>query len=339
MKQAILCVVSDTDPDTNLPFLQKPRDANPDSLWQGVIQGIPALRSALQKTHLNTENGHFPITWLLRADRQICEVYQDASFCFRQFEGIWKREVDLGSEIGWHPHLYFWNERSHVWAPRLGKDDDVDILRECLSSLRQYADIRAVRTGWDYHSNNLMGLFDVEGMLVDASAIPNNVVKQGVAYNSDWEGAPRKPYHPSSVDYRRPPASHEQALGILEMPIAVRHLNLQQRFLRYCKRNFIALYKHQTYYKWSTSLWRGQLLAYEWSLFGAAMTETLAMYIEEDYAFLITHFHPNQLLSKKLFTRCMANLERLGSVAYQMGYHVIPSTLSSAALLWQERAA
>ena len=74
------------------------------------------------------------------------------------------------NRTGWHPHLYRWSEKTNQWMPYLGFDDDIQILTECINSMRQHIEINAVRTGWDYNSNTLMRFFDEKKLVVDASA-------------------------------------------------------------------------------------------------------------------------------------------------------------------------
>ena len=99
-KTAYLSIACDTDPDINPPYREARDKQNPEDIWQGIARGISALRQRLEKTSFFRKHGSLPITWLLRCDRQIYELYGDAAFCFRRFEDVWKTELKNGNEIG-----------------------------------------------------------------------------------------------------------------------------------------------------------------------------------------------------------------------------------------------
>ena len=329
-KIAYLCVSCDTDPDINPPYAEVPSKESCDDIWQGTVFGIPALRQRLKETCFVSKYGQLPMTWLLRSDRQIYELYGDAGFCFKRFEKTWKSEQEHGSDIGWHPHLYRWDGHACRWAEHLGKDDDLEILAECLNSLRQYTNVYAVRTGWDYHSNKLLSLFDREGLLVDASAIPGTV--QSGTWFFDWRGAPRTPYFPSKIDYRQPADSREHALSILEMPVLVRSLSLPWHFLRYCLRKLRAILSPCVdLTDWESSRYQGMTMTSKCGPFYQALQQTLAASSEEDTVFLNTYFHTDSLLSRRSLDRFVRNLENISCLAERMGYTLVPTTLRAAA--------
>ncbi|HUG82600.1 MAG TPA: hypothetical protein VML01_13105, partial [Bryobacterales bacterium] len=211
--EIFLSIACDTDPDADLPFRRPPDQL--DTLWTGVTEGVRALRNALAASRFVADHGQPPVTWLLRSDRQIAEVYGDACFCYRRWQSLWDEECGSGSEIGWHPHLFRWNEPQDRWRPYLGEDDDLPFLRTCLDELRTCVPIQAVRTGWIYHSNGLMKFLSDNGILLDASATPGSL--QFGEWHHDWRFTPRTPYHPAVRDYRRPAAAGEPALDILEL--------------------------------------------------------------------------------------------------------------------------
>lgn len=329
-KIAYLCVSCDTDPDINPPYAEVPSKESCDDIWQGIVFGIPALRQRLKETCFASKYGQLPVTWLLRSDRQIYELYKDASFCFKRFEKVWKSEQGHGSDIGWHPHLYRWHRQACRWAEHLGKDDDLEILAECLNSLRLYTDVYAVRTGWDYHSNKLIGLFDREGLLVDASAIPGTV--QSGTWFFDWRGAPRTPYFPSKIDYRQPAESREHALSIIEMPVLVRSLSLPWHLLRYSLRKLRAIRSHcDDFTDWGSSRYQGLRITSKGGAFYKAIQQTLAASSEEETVFLNTYFHTNELLSSRSVDNLVRNLEKISCLAERGGRTLVPVTLSVAA--------
>jgi hypothetical protein len=328
-KAAYLSIACDTDPDINPPYRDARNEQNPEDIWQGIARGISALRQRLEETSSFRKHGSLPITWLLRCDRQIYELYGDSTFCFRRFEDIWKTELNNGNEIGWHPHLCRWSDESCQWLPYLGKDDDLQVLADCLNSFRKCIDIRAVRTGWDYHSNRLLEFFDRERLLVDASAIPGSV--QSVGWAHDWTGTPRTPYLPSKSDYRNRAKSSEDSLSIVEMPVLVRELALPHHLIRHCVRS-VRAYRNANFDlpNWESARWQGLTITMKPGTFSAGVQQTLGSSLEKGSVFLTSYFHTDELLSSQLLDRFIQNLENLNSLSDSNGYTLTPTTLSAA---------
>lgn len=333
-KVVYLCVACDTDPDQNPLYRTLPCPDATDDMWQGVLVGIPSLRSGLAKSRFAFRYGQLPITWLLRADRQIYELYGDPGFCFARFGKLWEFELRNGSEIGWHPHLYRWDGDSGQWVPYLGKTDDLEIVERCLRRLRQYIDVLAVRTGWDYHSNSLFGLFNEVGLLVDASAIPG--AANGGTRFYDWRGTPRTPYSPSKLDYRRPARGQERAWNILEMPVIVRNLNLPLHILRHGMRKLRFHQQSCLHTDWESDRYQGMRITSECAAFAQAVQQTLETSLGDNNVYATTYFHPGELLAPSSRERFVKNLDKLLSLTERMNYTLIPTTLSRASQMVKE---
>ncbi len=322
-----LCISCDSDPDAN-PKTPSPPAGSWNANWRGISTGIPALRDRLRESPFTDTYGQLPITWLLRADRQIRTVYGDPAFCFKRFEPIWDAEMKLGGEVGWHPHLYRWGDREGRWVEYLGQDDDLEIVGSCLAALRRCAEIRAVRIGWAYQSNGLLRLLARERLAVDASAVPGTV--QSGTWYFDWRGAPRTPYLPSREDYRLPAATPDEAVGILEMPSLVRRLGPTLHGSRYCLRRLRGL-RSQTpdLTDWTSSGYQGVLLTARPTSFGQALEESVNG--SSHASFISTYFHADDLLSPTMRDRLVTNVEQVGRLAERLGRVLVPSTLSAAA--------
>jgi len=322
LKDIYFLLSSDTDPDFNPNFFRASDIHDLEGMWQGVITGIATFRDALSKSTFTSRHGQPCITWLLRADRQIAEIYGDASFCYRHFERIWNRELEIGSEIGWHPHLIRRKDASKSWDPWLGQDDDLKMLEYCFHSLRHHVDIKSVRTGWDYHSNNLMKLFNDLGLLVDASAIPGDV--QTDLYN--WEGTPCYPYYPSSADYRRPANDNESSLNIIEIPVLVERLSLRFHLARYFIRTFRGL-KTLRFNNYESARWRGVIITRSPGSFVRAVKQAFELAVDKDNYIISTFFHPSELISTVTLKNLLRNLETLSEMTESAMYNLIPLTL------------
>jgi hypothetical protein len=317
-RQIYLAIACDTDPDRDIRF-RVPDTAR--DVWSGCRDGISALRKALAETGFCRTHGQLPVTWLLRADRQIAEVYGDAAYCWKTFAGLWEREVRLGSEIGWHPHLYRW--RDGGWFPYLHQTDDLEVLGDCLAALREHSRIRAVRTGWDYQSNRLLAFFDAHEIEVDASALPGCVWRVGSEIRYDWQGTRRQPYFPSKADYRSP---GQPSLAILSVPSLVRRLNLRKQCARYGLRAARALRSCclAPLTEWETARWQGVMMTYPNNMLREAAAQTMA---GRDTVFLTTYFHTTGLAPETI-SRFMENLDAILAMAEFSGYELIPMTLT-----------
>jgi hypothetical protein len=329
-RTAYLSVLCDADWGINPPCRILPHPGDLDDNWQALLARIPVLRQRLARSPFVSRHGALPLTWLLRADRQVLELHGDAAYYFRRFEPAARSEQAHGSEIGWHPHLYRWEESSGRWRSYLREDDDLEVLAESLEALRQLADVRGVRTGWDYHSNRLMAFFDSAGLLADASAIPGSV--HGGDGFHDWRGAPRQPYSPARSDYRRPAASPDSALRLVEMPVLARALSLPTHIARYGLRVYRALTKPGwSLPDWTSSAWQGVLVSRDSAAFSEAVRQTLTESANSGSVFLTTYFHLRELLSDTIQELLVHNLENVSARARHLGYSLRLTTLSAAA--------
>ncbi len=337
-KNIFFSIVCDTDPDINPPFRTfKAKGEENTHIWRGITEGIETLRQHVKRTSFLSKHTALPITWLLRSDRQIYELYGNPAFCFQQFESVWENESTYKSEIGWHPHLYCWCDKTNQWIPYLGFDDDIQMLMECFNSMRQCIDINAVRTGWDYHSNTLMRFFDAQKVAIDASALPC-CTQIGVGFY-DWRNTPRTPYFPSRFDYRKKGNSPKDALSIIEMPVLVRGLSPSLQIARYALRKLreVKLNTHSNLADWESAKWQGVMITRECKAFIEAVQQTIAAYSEKEDIFLITYFHAADLLLSSMLKRFVLNLANVLRFADSMGFEIVPVTLSTAASLAKEQ--
>ncbi|MFH2033458.1 MAG: hypothetical protein ABIJ26_01960 [Candidatus Margulisiibacteriota bacterium] len=299
-KTIYFSLACDVDPDIDSIDASK-------EYWWGIANGIPLLRKALR----------IPMTWLLRADRMITEVYSDPAYCFKRFQKLWEEETKtFKSEIGWHPHLFRFDGTNSKWLPYLGKGDDLGTLSASLDALRQHADVVSVRTGWEYQSNSLMKLFDQKGILVEASATPGSL--QAGAWSHDWRGTPRMPYHPSRNDYRRPAASREDALKLVEIPMLARRLSPLLRTARF------AIRAKRRIFDWPSSAWQGAIITKDPRCFDQAVEQT----IREGSRVIAAYCHCSEFLEPENLKNIMVNMESLFSFADHLGYSVTTTTLA-----------
>lgn len=157
------------------------------------------------------------LTWFVRADNQLRDVYGTAAYLLLEHERLWSELIESGDELAWHPHLY---ERCEGGVHYVADTDE----RRCA---RRLVDTRAelvaagyshssVRIGEGFHSNLMMRALDDLGLEVDSTAIPGRK-RQDQSRSFDWGPTPNEPYHPSARDYRVPGST--DSLSILEVPM------------------------------------------------------------------------------------------------------------------------
>lgn len=156
-----------------------------------------------------------PVTWLIRVDNG--PVYDQMLTLFRDRIMEFKSS---GDEIGIHIHTWSWDPTLSKWVQTTNPDYETKIVFDSVELFKRnlgFAPL-SVRMGWNAMSNAIMRALDTNGILVDASAIPETASsgkfgKRDNVYN--WCRVPSTPYHPSSDDYQSP-----GSMRILEMPIS-----------------------------------------------------------------------------------------------------------------------
>lgn len=221
----------DTDPDREAFVGAIPRNT---LQWRGMLEGIPALKESVRA--LRDDAGRAPaFTWLVRADEQVRAMQGSYAWVVEQHRA-WLDELRAsGDEIGWHPH--FWRLASVADAGGQGQGswyqeiEDVAWQLEMLEAThatlgRAGFAPRSVRMGWDYHNNETLSALARLGVRIDFSALPGMRTIHGVPPRRsenlyDWHRTPDHAYHPSPVDYQRAREGREEALDLIELPIAV----------------------------------------------------------------------------------------------------------------------
>ncbi len=193
-------------------------------IWKGVTEGIVNFLEAREKA----KNLSPKITWNIRSDDQIEQVYGRAGWAAAEFFPLWEKLKKLGDEIAWHPHLWRWNEIGGRWFQEV---HDPPWMEECLEKgAAGFQEVfgggpKTVHSGWCFQDNTTMRTLARLGVRVDYSALPG-MRSIGVPRKSgssadnifDWSVTPSAPYFPSQGDYRIPPAPGRRALPVLEIP-------------------------------------------------------------------------------------------------------------------------
>lgn len=160
------------------------------------------------------DDSHALITWLIRVDNG--PVYDQMLTLYKSNLLELKRQ---GNEIGIHIHTYCWNTDLSRWVQTKDPIEEENIVSTSILRFKTVLGFNplSARMGWNAMSNSIMKSLDDNNIIVDASALPNHICqgKFGERDNIyDWSSAPRKPYHPSNLNYRDP-----GNMRILEIPI------------------------------------------------------------------------------------------------------------------------
>ena len=171
---------------------------------------IPALKDLFETFNLH-------LTWFIRADNQLQDVYGTAAYILLEHERLLSELERSGDEVAWHPHLNEWCVESGRYVV------DRDELRCVQKLIKTRAELEAkgfrhssVRIGEAFHGNAMMKTLNELGLAVDSTAIPGRT-RNDESRAFDWGPTPNRPYYPSSRDYRVPDASDH--LNILEAPM------------------------------------------------------------------------------------------------------------------------
>jgi hypothetical protein len=180
------------------------------SLAWASIEWLPPLKEIFERLDVC-------VTWFVRADNQLMDVYGTAAHLLLAHEALWSRVVGAEDELGWHPHVYRWCEQTRRYVPERDSARFVDQLNAAHSDLAsQGYGFASVRIGEAYHCNATMQAVEDLGLRVDSTAIPGRKRDDGSRV-LDWSPTPNRPYHPSRADYRVAGTTDRREL--LEVPM------------------------------------------------------------------------------------------------------------------------
>ncbi|NJD51379.1 MAG: hypothetical protein FIB07_00755 [Candidatus Methanoperedens sp.] len=241
MNEVIVIICCDTEPD-------QPQYGGLDydvhfgkHTWKGIEEGIPEAKEISNSVE-DTKGHNAKITWFLRSDDQMKELYGDPAWMVRNFMDKWKSLESEGDEIGWHPHLWRWNESIKSWYPEL--EDRIWIencMEEGYKGFPEEFKLTSSRMCWNFHSNITMNKMDELGLKVDITGMPGQKSIKPVndspdSLYYDWEITKDPPYFPSQSDYRREADMNERSLNILEIPLTNFEISLSWQIKRILKR-------------------------------------------------------------------------------------------------------
>ncbi len=230
--EPILDVVIGCDCDPDRPGYDGARhDTQAAPKWRGVRDGVARLREIADGV-LDDFGNPVRITWCIRSDLQMREIYGDCAWPAERFAALWRDLESAGDELAWHPHVWRWDDSAGCWYQEI---EDADWIAECLEA--GYGDLSrhlehppvTSRMGWEFHNNATMDAVRGLGIRADFSAIPGRHTpgcpdRWGSRFNChvDWRGTPQEAYQPAKTDYRVP-ADGPEAEDLWELPMSVLH--------------------------------------------------------------------------------------------------------------------
>ena len=165
-------------------------------------------------------------SWFFRMDPQIGKVYGSSSWVFTRYREIIKQLELAGDELGLHTHAWRWEDGLSRWITDHGNQEWIDY---CVhTSFQAYEKVfgrscRSFRFGDRFMNNETMGLIESLGVRFDLTIEPGRWASNDAAPDELGTGslpnymtAPRRPYVPSSGDFR---TADRNRLGLLEIPL------------------------------------------------------------------------------------------------------------------------
>jgi len=209
-----IVVTVDCDPDDFDESVRGERKGSEPS-WNGMQRGSPIILETLQRLR-DVDGKPARVTWFVRADNQIKRIYGDSAFLFSEYSELWKTCAELRHELGWHPHLYRFENQS--WVQERDELRLTQILREIHGDLRARGlRFSSSRIGDAYGSNAVLATLDELGISCDSSALPGRS-RSDSQRNFDWTQTPQLPYFPARSNYR---ASGTPCLNLLQVPMTM----------------------------------------------------------------------------------------------------------------------
>lgn len=297
-KKLFVVIGCDCDPDRPEYGGMKFDQAGPAHQWMGVKRGIADLSEACRAIR-DGEGKGLKVTWLLRADEQIGLIHGDWAYSLREHSPLWQALQDSGHELGWHPHLWRWNQDQGFWYQEV---EDEPWIEHCLKGgFEAFSEAlgrpKSARMGWVYHNNFTMRIFDELCIRVDLSGVPGQRFPRGpdkrgslLIGGCDWSITPERPYYPSVKDYRRPAQQGEKTLKVLELPNST-----MKSYPLVLLKALRLLFKGQRL-SLSLSPWISLSMTAPWPFFKKVVALKIKALKSHQEALLVGFFHADELL-------------------------------------------
>ena len=184
------------------------------------------------------------ITWLLRMDPQIEQVYGSPQWCFENYAGRLERIARQGDEIGLHVHTYRWNSGNNEWVVDLSSQDWVEHCVELGYQAFTGAlglPPRSFSMGSSWLNQPTVRKLEDLGILYDMSLLQgvgsasiSKVVGSGQAIGTmpDCSTLSGPPFRPSLEDFTTPDPTRREGIWLIPVCTGAFQYPLWRRALR-----------------------------------------------------------------------------------------------------------
>jgi hypothetical protein len=239
LSEILFIIGCDGDPDPMPDESYCPPEKLAETMsWNCLKKSVSEIKGV--QNEVKDGNGNTPrVTWFLRSDQQMNDIYTNHAYPVKAFKTIWENRIYEGDEIGWHPHFWRWNTEHGVWYQEM---EDHIWMESCLTkgfqSISQIWEPKAVRTGNDFLNDFVISKLNNLGLVTDLSVLPGmkyegDIIDPNLAFRvnkMDYLKCPTSPYFPSQKDYR---IEDKYPLGILEIPSSTFHIPRKTLFIRF----------------------------------------------------------------------------------------------------------
>lgn len=179
-------------------------------------------------------------TIFIRVDSEIEKKFGRPDFFLKHYKNEIGYLREKGNAIGWHFHFdeFLFNSDGQF-------DTTICNLLIEYSKFAKKFDLKIVRMGFGYHSNETMQLIDKLNFKIDSSCIARPIYPWANPF-IDWSTSSNKFYKPSRKDYR---ITSEDNLNIFEYPITTAEINYKTDTINNVVRYLNPSFKHESFKK------------------------------------------------------------------------------------------
>lgn len=229
MKEFNLCITFDTDAD---PLIQNHKNSvtfkNLDYTLDKISNQISLIENKL--------NLKIPLSWFVRIDNQIKEIFGEYDWILNRYSKFWDVQLSKKNEIHWHAHIY--EMINNQWS--FPRNDEVFIryIEDVYNYIKKNnPNFKCIRIGEAYMSNDIMNFLKKIGLKADSSSLPGRIRKDKEKI-FDWSKSPNQPYFPSKKDYQSSSEVNEKFVEIPMNTIKTRCSYDKSYLLRYANLAF-----------------------------------------------------------------------------------------------------
>ena len=236
MNEFNLCITFDTDAD---PVTENHKNS---ITFKNLNQNLDKLSKNIDIIE-NKLNMRIPISWFVRVDNQINDIFAEYDWILNKYSKFWSNQLNKKNEIHWHAHIYEKIENQWIF-PKTDKIF-IDNIGEVHNYVKKnYPNFKCIRIGEAYMTNNIMNFLKQINLKADSSCIPGRK-RVDKEKSFDWSNSPNRTYFPSKKNYQ---LENKEDNKFIEIP-----MNTIQTKCSYDKSNLLRYanlaFKNEVIYK------------------------------------------------------------------------------------------